>query len=242
MSQNRSSAVMNQRTEAHDSLDDFPTPCWSTRSILRHLTKIVPETMEMAQHLVAREPCANRGYMVKPLAEVFGTVEGTDILDYGVGFDQLDYLFPGPMIPAQVTVMNPPFKLAEQFIHRSFSTPGWRITATLVRTNFLEGSGRYRRLYSSRPPTFVAHHVERVVMVKGRMLDPDVDYFDGKGWRKPSTATCYTWMVWIKDMEPLPTQWLAYGRRDMSRPGDYPALTNEMPPITLEGALNRSLI
>ena len=37
MSQNRSSAVMQQRSEPHDSLDDFPTPPWATRALCQHL-------------------------------------------------------------------------------------------------------------------------------------------------------------------------------------------------------------
>lgn len=34
MTQNTSHAVMAQRVEAHDSLDDFPTPPWATRALL----------------------------------------------------------------------------------------------------------------------------------------------------------------------------------------------------------------
>lgn len=33
MSQNTSHAVMQQRHEAHDSLDDFPTPPWAGRMV-----------------------------------------------------------------------------------------------------------------------------------------------------------------------------------------------------------------
>ena len=37
MSQNTSHAVMNQRREARDSLDDFPTPPWATRALCEHV-------------------------------------------------------------------------------------------------------------------------------------------------------------------------------------------------------------
>lgn len=37
MSQNTSHAVMAQRAEAHDSLDDFPTPPWATRALIEHV-------------------------------------------------------------------------------------------------------------------------------------------------------------------------------------------------------------
>jgi hypothetical protein len=39
VTQNRSSAVMQQRSEPHDSLDDFPTPPWATRALCVWLSK-----------------------------------------------------------------------------------------------------------------------------------------------------------------------------------------------------------
>lgn len=35
--QNTSHAVMAQRIEAKDSLDDFPTPPWATRALIEHV-------------------------------------------------------------------------------------------------------------------------------------------------------------------------------------------------------------
>ena len=37
MEQNTSHAVMAQRHESLDSLDDFPTPPWATRALLEHV-------------------------------------------------------------------------------------------------------------------------------------------------------------------------------------------------------------
>ena len=37
MAQNTSHAVMAQRTESPDSLDDFPTPPWATRAFVEHV-------------------------------------------------------------------------------------------------------------------------------------------------------------------------------------------------------------
>jgi hypothetical protein len=37
--QNTSHAVMAQRTEAKDSLDDFPTPPWATRALIEHVLR-----------------------------------------------------------------------------------------------------------------------------------------------------------------------------------------------------------
>jgi hypothetical protein len=37
MKQNTSHAVMAQRAEAKDSLDNFPTPPWATRALIEHV-------------------------------------------------------------------------------------------------------------------------------------------------------------------------------------------------------------
>jgi hypothetical protein len=177
--QNRSTAVMQRRVEAHDSLDDFPTPPWATRGILNWLAA----RDYLGATDVVREPCANRGHMVLPLCEVFDEVLASDILDYGAGFAVSDYLFGLPPAPVDWTFMNPPFRLAEQFIERALGTSCG--VAVIVRSAFLEGVGRYESLWSKSPPQWVVQHVERVPMVKGR-YDP-----------KASSATAYCWLIWL---------------------------------------------
>lgn len=146
MSQNISTAVMQRRVEAHDSLEDFPTPPWATRALCEWASD------EIRPGATCREPAANRGHMVKPLREYFASVEASDICDYGAGVPQGDYLF-GPA-PAVVdwTITNPPFRLAERFIERAIETS--RIgAAVIVRSAFLEGVGRHSRsLEVDAPP------------------------------------------------------------------------------------------
>ena len=206
MSQNRSSAVMQQRSEPHDSLDDFPTPPWATRALCEWLDKDLS-----VNNLIVREPAANRGHMVKPLAEYFNRVEASDIHDYGVGYPVADYLW-GP-IPAPVdwTITNPPFRLAEQFIQRAMqsSTDG---VAVIVRSAFLEGKSRFENLFSVTPPNYVLQFVERAPMCKGK-IDPKV-----------SSATAYSWLVWFKnDEQPVDTRlrWIAPCRKRLERESDY---------------------
>jgi hypothetical protein len=219
MVQNRSSAVMQQRTEAHDSLDDFATPPWATRAAI----EIVGRYCYLRERSV-REPCANRGYMVRPLQEYFGTVIPSDVHDYGSGYPLMDYLWPHNMLAADWTFMNPPFNLAERFINMSFSTPHWTGTAAIVRTSFVEGAQRYKLLFRDRPPTLIAQFCERVIMSKGAPRDPDKLYWDGAQWKKPSTATSYAWLFWLKGIPPQPFHWIAPGtRKRLTRPGDYPA-------------------
>jgi len=232
MSQNRSHAVMAQRIEADDSLDDFPTQPWGTRALAEHIIK--PRGLKFGS---GWEPACNRGYMVRPMLEYFDSVHASDVHDYSpqapkkalvFGPDGsarqddgqhwvCDFLFPHSepshiaKNPVDWIWTNPPFRLAEEFIARALGLASIGC-AMLVRTAFLESVGRYERLFSMNPPTVVAQFVERLPMVKGR-----VD-------RKASTATSYAWLLWIKDRSPEPFQWIPPCRANLERDSDYPAL------------------
>lgn len=230
--QNRSSAVMQQRSEPHDSLDDFPTPPFATRALCDFLRDGPP--CEFINEMAVREPSANRGHMVRPLLEYFGAVYASDIHDYGAGYPVRDYLW-GPaahLSKTHWTVTNPPFMLAEQFIERAceLSTRG---VAMLVRTAFLESEGRYERLFSKNPPAYVLQFTERVVMLRGRLIragaiDPDnIDPKTGKP-RKASTATSYAWLIWFTGPSAATVtrfRWIKPCRHELERPGDYPEAT-----------------
>lgn len=216
MSQNTSSAVMQQRSEAHDSLDDFPTPPWATRALFEHI--IVPELGLLGRRDLrgkrAWEPCANRGFMFMVLKDYFGQVLASDIHDYGMGYPQHDFLM--PFVPGNFAlphwiVTNPPFRLAEQIIRRSRSIARDGV-AMLVRTSFLEGVGRWEALFNVDPPSVVAQFVERVPMWKGQLTATG------------STATSYCWLVWLTETRvDTRLRWIPPCRRALELPEDYPA-------------------
>ena len=202
--QNTSSAVMQQRSEPHDSLDDFPTPPWATRALCEWLMVRQSQPLDLFS---VREPTANRGHMVRPLTEVFGAVIASDVHDYGAGFPVQDYLF-GPL-PDRTdwTIFNPPFRLAEQFIERAIDSSD-QGCAAIVRAAFLEGVGRFERLYSKNPPSHVLQFTERVVMHKGRLAP------------EGSTATAYAWLVWMGGPHTR-FDWIPPCRKRLEREGDY---------------------
>ena len=220
MSQNRSHAVMAQRVEPDDSLDDFPTPPWATRALIKHVIfpRLVFDPPAVLRQARAWEPSCNRGHMVLPLREYFGTVHASDIHDYSAewsGQDRVcDFLFPGsepPHIAAQGVdwiITNPPFRLAEQFLQRAFGLAGSGV-AVIVRTAFLESVGRYELLFSKNPPSIIAQFTERVVMIKGRLTATG------------STATSYCWLVWIVGREGTEFCWIPPCRKQLERAGDY---------------------
>jgi hypothetical protein len=202
--QNTSHAVMAQRTEAADSLDDFPTPPWATRALMEH----VIADKGPFQKLTCLEPACGAGHMAKPLKEYFGEVKSADVHAYGYGSVANFLTSPIEANSMDWIITNPPFRLAEGFIKRALITSR-RGVAILARTVFIESVGRYREIF--QPPTKFAQFAERVPMVKGR-LDA-----------KASTATGYAWFVWDKkSRQPTQVIWIPPCRKKLERLDDYP--------------------
>jgi hypothetical protein len=215
MSQNTSPAVMAQRSEPHDSLDDFPTPPWATRALLELVV-----TIDDPMRRIVWEPACGRGHMARVLASPFAHLYASDVHPYGYG-EVDDFLLPGtrrPGMPADWIISNPPFRLAKEFIQkaRTVATTG---VAMLVRSQFLEGQDRYRELYLPDPPTIVAQFVERVPMFRGRCVRFVVDKNGNK--HSASTATAYTWLIWIGRVRHPQYRWIAPCRKRLERWGDY---------------------
>lgn len=212
MSQNRSSAVMQQRSEPHDSLDFFPTPPWATRALCEHLAGL-----EAVEAMTAWDPACGQGDMVRPLREYFARVYATDVHNYGGEQQSVkDYLVRWdrlPVIEAQGVdwiITNPPFRLAEEFALTAITEARVGV-AFFVRSAFLEGRGRLERLFSKHPPAQILQFAERVPLVKGR-VDKDA-----------ASATAYCWIVWLRAHSAgNPTfAWIAPCRSRLERAGDY---------------------
>lgn len=205
--QNRSPAVMSQRTEGFDSLDDFPTPRWATRALM--------ETV-LAGHDLSKascwEPTCGRGFMASTLSERFASVRSSDIQPFGYG-ETRDFLdvrstSNDPSDHPDWIITNPPFRYAEEFARRAIGLAQIG-SAMLVRTGFIEGAGRYRRLFQVHPPKVVAQFVERVPILRGR-VDP-----------KASTATGYCWLIWEGNASETLLAWIPPCRKMLERAGDY---------------------
>jgi hypothetical protein len=213
--QNTSHAVMAQRFEAKDSLDDFPTPPWATRALLEY---VIPD--KNLPRRAVWEPACGEGHMAKVLTEYFGRVDASDIFPYGYG-EVINFLAPHVVRDPDWIITNPPFRLAESFALKALSMTKKGV-ALLVRTVFIESVGRHERLFLKFKPAVVAQFTERVAMVRGR-LDP-----------KASTATGYAWIVWTKRC-PSKTQlaWIPPCRKRLERPTDYlsPASANVASPM-----------
>lgn len=201
-------AIMAQR---HDSAktdpdaDFYPTPPWAIRALMEYAPPF-----NGTKFTTCLEPACGDGTMSRTLSEYFDEVKSCDLHDRGYGTQQ-DFLTMPTHIKYDWVITNPPFSLAEQFILKAFevSTVG---VAMFARTQLLEGKGRYQRLYSPRPPTYVMPFVERVPIFK-RVLKPNA-----------STATSYSWFVWhhtnVSHKNTL-VLWIPPCRDQLEREGDY---------------------
>lgn len=202
--QNTSHAVMSQRVEERDSLDNFPTPPWATRALVEHVIR-----KDVSGHSCL-EPACGAGHMSKVLKEYFGKAQSSDIAPYGYG-DIKDFLkYPFASNSVDWVITNPPFRLAEDFVLKALSVAREGV-CMLTRTVFIESVGRYSRLFSQHKPLYFAQFTERVPMVKGR-LD-----------RKASTATGYCWLVWDAKTSCRTTEvvWIPPCRKLLERDDDY---------------------
>jgi hypothetical protein len=197
---------MAQRREPPAALDYFPTPPWATRALFTH----VLSALCIEKPCNVWEPACGEGHMAAVICEFAReAVIASDVFDYGYGVAPLDFLFDAPLARPDWIITNPPFSLACEFTLRALDLAAEGV-AMLVRTQWIEGIGRYEKLFRDRPPSLYAPFVERVPMVKGRW-DPNA-----------STATAYAWFVWGKSFSgPSRVFWIPPGcRESLTRPDD----------------------
>ena len=205
MYKNTSSAVMAQRKEPLNSIEDYPTPPWATRALLEY---VIPPG---SQYKIVLEPACGRGHMSRVLSEYYSKVVSTDIEYYEYNNEFTDNFLESNYEENSYdwVITNPPFKYAEAFILKA--RPIAKIgVAMLLRTVFIESVGRWKRLFSVDPPKYIAQFSERVAMVKGK-LD-----------RKAQSATSYAWFVWTDEYcDYSRLVWIPPCRKELEYKSDY---------------------
>lgn len=201
-------AVMATRKEPNDSLDYFATPAWATRALCEIVLPQFGVDPALLRGMHAWEPACGEGDMAWPLREYFERVYASDVHEHGFG-TVADFLWPGTKPPGPVSwiITNPPFRLAEQFIHHSLAVASYGC-AMFVRAQFLESIGRYREVYRRHPP-HIAYFAERVPLNRGRAK------------REATTMTAYVWLVWFAKPRDPRVMWIPPSRAQLERAGDY---------------------
>lgn len=205
MSQNRSSAVMQQRAPSQveadtdlrkkwRDLDFFPTPPWAARACAELILHLDPEARSIS------DPSCGQGHFLEPCKEYFAECIGADIHDYDRGYFVRDFLR-DDMPRVDWIATNPPFSLAKEFAERGLAIAR-RGVLLLCRIALLESEGRYELLYTGKEPlTICAPFIERVPMQLGGW-DPDL-----------RSATAYAAFVWMKGARPRPLLPIAPGTK-----------------------------
>lgn len=179
---------INHRSASRETLDYYPTPPWATQALLDFIHPAEWDKYKARQHMSCLEPAAGGGHMYDVLAQHFKRIGGFDIADpegrgWG-GHDFLEYQPPtkqlGELVPIHHlgyqrqrydwAITNPPFIHALSFVHRMLATA--QNVAVLARLQWLEGKGRYERLWNVMPPQKVLVFSERVQMAQGRLAEP----------------------------------------------------------------------
>lgn len=207
------------RSGPRDGLDDFPTPPWATRAFIEHG---LPGDIDGYKDLTVWEPCANRGHMVFPMQEYFGTVIGTDIHDYGAGFPVVDFLNgPTPAdhgMDVDMILTNPPFNKAVDFFHRwNRDMKQVQYFGLLLRMSWMEGVGRYNDIFEKNAPSVICPFAQRVPIVAGRLH------------RKAVSQMPYAWFFWNREKSvhsPTRVNWIPPCKAKYDRDEDWPAEEN----------------
>ena len=160
--------------ENRDPTDFYPTPRVATLGLL---------AMEKFTGLVW-EPAAGDGAIAKVLIERKHSVIASDLYDHGYTNEPVDFIAQTKLVSNIIT--NPPFKLAEEFAVHALKLARRKV-AMLFRTAWLEGQGRYARLYSVTPPSRVLVFSRRLAFVRGGVGEP------GGGMQ------AFMWLVWDAD-------------------------------------------
>ncbi|WP_053239598.1 SAM-dependent methyltransferase [Pleomorphomonas koreensis] len=196
----------------------FPTPPWAGRALCGEV--LVPLGLMRRgpefNHIV--DPACGTGHLVHALDD-FGRVSYSDVHPWpmigefeGVEAPVFDFLTGDPRhCPewhhfhgggrADWVITNPPFSLAADFWSQSYPSRAAvaHNVALLCRTNWVEGQRRFRSIFSHSPPTTIVHSSDRIPMIEG-VWDPEA-----------TTATCYSWFVWVAGAERRPDIWLPPG-------------------------------
>jgi hypothetical protein len=195
-----------RHTAYEDHLDDFPTPPWATRAFFQY----VYNEDHMDTRFKFLDPAAGRGHMVNAVRELGHPCKGSDIKDYGMGFNVLDYTDKSVKYPEyDVLITNPPYKLALPFVKRGLREANIGV-AILARTLWAEGGARYRDLFQKTPPSIIAIFSGRMPAQHGSL-------------RRKGANMSHAWFWWDRPYwTPTRFVWIPpEAQKELEKEGDY---------------------
>ena len=160
-----------KRIADNEGPDFYPTPRWATRALLE---------VEAFDGDIWECACGD-GAMSEVLGQTGQQIHSSDLYDRDYGEIGIDFTQTKRKAPNIVT--NPPYNLAEEFVHTGVRAAE-RKFALLLRLAFLESAKRQKTIFNAYPPSRVWVFSERIT-------------FYPKGVKRAgSGTTAYAWFVW----------------------------------------------
>lgn len=190
-------AGYDKNSKERNKLDYYSTDSVEVLNILRTLD------IDFSNQSIL-EPCVGGGHMAMAIEQYCNEKNctnvkliGSDIKDrgwtaenwdltYGLDFFADDY----PNYKADWVIMNPPYGVIEPFTIRALEIAE-KGMVMLARLQFLEGKGRYEKIFAENPPTDIYVYVDRICCHK-----------NGDVQQNEARIQCYAWIVWNKQDVP----------------------------------------
>ena len=166
--------------------DFYPTPAYVTEELLKR-EKFSGDIWE---------PACGEGHISKILGQQGYKVRSTDIIDYGYGESNINFLrdeFFARLPKADNIITNPPFMYATEFVYRAKEMANNKI-ALFLKTTFLEGVERYKIFQDQEYPLKIVYQFSRRIAF---------------GNSKNGGMLAFAWFVWDKDHTGRPViEWI----------------------------------
>lgn len=168
--------------------DFYPTPPWAVEALLK------VEQFEGSTW----EPACGTGNVSKVLINHGMRVHSSDIVDYGYGISDRDFLIHGSLFGDHHEmhdniITNPPFGVALEFVEMSKRWASKKV-ALLLKTTFLEGKERYYMWKDKRFP------FKAMYQFSGR-----VNFGKEEGEYEGTGMIAFAWYVWEREYSGKPT-------------------------------------
>lgn len=168
--------------------DFYPTPPSHTLPVLRYLDPEFP----------VWDPAVGDGSMLRVFDQHGYHTVGSDLVDYGKGYLEADFLETTPdstSFVAQVAqiVTNPPYSLASEFAVHAIEDLHANVVALLLPAHYLGTVKRARGLFQEHPPTYVGVVPTRMNVPGSGMSQFYHAWFVWKRWQK-HTGTLLEWL------------------------------------------------
>lgn len=249
MAQNTSHAVMAQRREPHDSLDDFPTQPWATRALCEHVlfrvgkpdwNQSCPDTVIYRTSGMTFDVVCVHGHIVPPTFPIDGLKVWEPACNRGHMAEPLREYF-GRVFTSDIFDYSAEYDRQDRVVDFLFSMSespcvkaqgvDWVITNPPFRLaeQFIEralavatrGVAMFVRLSFLEGVGRFENLFSRNPPNVIAQFSERVPLVKGKLTATGSTATAYCWLVWDKEATGTKFVWIPPCRKKLERPEDY---------------------